>query len=207
MNKKTICIVAVITAIIAVCCVIEPCIILLVGAGAYGFYKLYNYNKEQSFLTANQLYAEREKLAGNVYNAAVRVLSKIADNIDIVAPRTISDIYNEPYIIEKQGLPFIRTRVRLKPNNPQDITTLPAVKRMIQITLNQGLACGDYDDLFDVRSFNNHDPILVVENVFFEDGYLVIDWAVLNNESMYNYICNSQKVINISTPSRNDEDF
>ena len=40
-------VIAVLTAIMAVCCVLEPTLIVLIAVGAYGVYKLFEYNKNQ----------------------------------------------------------------------------------------------------------------------------------------------------------------
>lgn len=210
MNEKKfiyILVIAVSTAITAILCVIQPIlIVLMIGAG-YGIYRIckHNENQQQNMIMQQQQYIYN--CFYQVYTSALRVLPKLSDLLDIEVPKMFSDLYSEPFLINKKGIDFIRTRVRLSKNNQQDTNTLPAVMRLIQQTINQCLICGDLNDIFCYPSVDGKNPILIVENVIFEDGYLVMDWGILDNPKMYNYILQSSKIINISLPSKTDEDF
>ncbi len=206
-EKSFILVIAVLTAITSICSLFEPMVIILIlGAGAL-VYKIHKDNeaKEQNAIMQQQQYIYN--CFYQVYTSALRVLPKLSDLLEIETPKMFSDLYSEPFVINKKGVAFIRTRIRVSKNNQQDTTTLPAIMRLIQNTVNQCLICGDLNDVFCYPSVDGKNPILIVEKVFFEDGFLVIDWGILDNDNMYNYICNSDKVINISNPSRNDEDF
>jgi hypothetical protein len=190
--------------LISIISVIQPLIIPLLGAIVYLIYKMYHNENQDILITENAV--------KYVYLIAIRIFAKLENQIGIEPPKTLSDVCSDPMTVLKQGLPFIRTKVRLKPNKKQDLTELPAIMRLIQTTLNNALVCGELDDLVHVRSANNRDPILIVESVFFEDGYLVVDFAVLNNQKIYNYLCKSQQTRNISSqpiakPSKEDIDF
>ena len=200
-------VIAVLTAIMAVCCVLEPTLIVLIAVGAYGVYKLFEYNKNQEQIQLTQMQINQETAVKAVYTVALKVLSKLSNSLEIDTPRTFTDIYSNDYIIKKQGLTFIRTRVRLRATHKQDMSLYPAYLRLIQTEVNRGLSCGDFDDVISMRTVYNNQPIIIAENIAYYDCYLVIDWCVLDSHEKYNYLCNSKNVINISMPSKEDEDF
>lgn len=210
MIKKQILIIviAVSTAITAICSLFVPTLVVLMLGAGYLIYKIWNLNEIQEQNNAYQNQIHIQTCIYSVYASALRVLPKLSNLLDIEAPKAFSDLYSEPCVVSKKGVIFIRTRVRVKKNNPQDITTLPDVMRLIQNTVGQCLFCGDLNDIFySPYGVDGTSLILIVENVMFEDGYLVIDWGILDNQEMYNYLCQLSKIINISLPSKADEDF
>ena len=82
----------------------------------------------------------RENNIRNVNAVAVRILGKLANQLGIEAPKSASDVFCNENIV-KQGLPFIRTKVRLKPDNVQDVDELSAILRLINNAVYNSLYC------------------------------------------------------------------
>ena len=193
--------------VISVCIfmTVQPLVILPIAAFAYFVYKNYQDHQPQEVVVT-------EAMVWSVYRVAVRVFAKLVDHLQIVKPTMVSDVVNIPEVVTKQKLPFVRTHILLQPNNKQDLSMLPAIMQLIQNTLNKDIWSGELDDLIEIRSSNGCDPILVIENVFYESGYLVVDWAIVNNLPMLNYLYSRNNIGNSAVNpnpklSKDDDDF
>ena len=195
-----------IATIVIIACVIQPLVVFV--PTAFAAYLIYRYNKDKQQTTA----VIDEQTVLSVYKAAGRVFQKVYHLLQIEKPMEISDLYSTPQVVLKCRLPFIRTKIRVSAGNKEDETTIPSIIQLLNQTLYNAIACGNFDDLFPIRSSNGYAPIILVESVFFESGFLVVDWAVNNNPSMYNYLSQRFNMQNKSNSasnmlSRDDEDF
>ncbi|MBQ6946364.1 MAG: hypothetical protein IJN43_18880 [Ruminococcus sp.] len=207
-SLRTWLLIAAMFTIVAVCCVVEPTLILLLGGAGYGVYKLYEYNRQQEQM--NQLQADyaKNQAVENVHRAALRVLQRLSKPLDIIRPEAIADVRCKESIVSKQGFSLVRSHVKLNPSNAKDISKIPQYIRLIQTTIDDLAVSGDFDDLFPVQFVNEKDTVLAVDSISFDESHLVIDFAIRDCQAICDYL-NKKKAIaeKPNRISRDDEEF
>jgi len=125
--------------------------------------------------------------------------------LGVDTPKTIEDILPLNYIIGKNGFNFFRFQI-IKVSSEHSEDKLDRIKQIFQQEINKSLAIG-FQNLY--LRFNNA-PYVWIDELLEEDGYMVFDVALIDNQQIYDYLSSKQRVMKTKKPisqQPKDSDF